>query len=403
MRIQPAHEPTGVEPRASLDGGEQLERLVEPAEAPADGQLVDGVAHDQDVDERLAAREMRDDASGERDRRLETVRIARERVEHDADAGEVLLLVLADRGHARPRPGARVEIAHRVARAIRPHAEEVHRLALLRCERDATGLVALRDRQRETRHVRDPRDDVELGPSRRDAWPDREPERRDQRDGERVEMVQPARREAGLHRRRARAGAEDELVGRRRGPLAVVREERAADANALLGPRLVAAASHGEHDLLSDRHAPRREDVHRRPPEHERARGDERRDDDAREEREEHVRARAAHVDGDGAREQRDDEDRPPLVGERGEEAEEEDDDAARARRAEPLAVRLRRRDEDVIEPREVDLHVGTRTALVALASSSSAEVPPYRASVVSWTRCASTGPASAWMSSGLT
>ena len=147
---------------AALDGREQLERLIERAEAASERELVDGVADDEHVDERLAAREMRDDAGGELDRGLEAIGVVDVGVEHDADAREVLLLVLAHDGDAGARPAPRVEIAHGIAGAIRAHAEQIHRLAALRRERDAARLVPRRDREREAHDVRDARHDVEL-------------------------------------------------------------------------------------------------------------------------------------------------------------------------------------------------------------------------------------------------
>lgn len=283
---------------------------------------------------------------------------------HDADAGEVLLLVLADDGHAGARPAPRVEIAHRIARAVRTHAEEVHRLAALRRERDAAGLVTRGDHRREPRDVGDAGDDVHLDRLARAARAAREPERSDGGRGERIEVMEPAGDEARAHRDARDAGLGlDDLAGRRIDPRAVPRQERSAHAERRHRQIAAPAAREGERDLLADGHAARGGGGDGHVVDREAARGDHRPDEHAREDGEEDVGARTPDVDGERADDEREERERPALLGERPPDVADARCGAAEAARAETIALLLRRRDEDVVEAREVDLHRAIRSA----------------------------------------
>ena len=72
VRREPREQGKGPDRRvARLHAGQQVERLLEEAEVAAEREIVDLAADHQDVDQRLAAREVRDHAGGERDGRLE--------------------------------------------------------------------------------------------------------------------------------------------------------------------------------------------------------------------------------------------------------------------------------------------------------------------------------------------
>src|SRR5262249_25960691 len=154
-------------------------------------------------------------------------------------------------------PRACMEIAHGIAGPVWADAYEIHRFAGLRRERHAAGLVLRRDRERQARDVRDPRDDVHVDALARAPRAARETERPDERRGERIEMVEPARDEAGRHRRLdAVTARERRLVRRKAGPCAVPRKERAAEADRHRFPsgisRLLALAGNPEDDLIAD-------------------------------------------------------------------------------------------------------------------------------------------------------
>src|SRR5205807_970557 len=58
IRLESPEELRGADGASALDAREQLERLIERAEAATQRELVHRVADDEDVDERLASRQM---------------------------------------------------------------------------------------------------------------------------------------------------------------------------------------------------------------------------------------------------------------------------------------------------------------------------------------------------------
>jgi hypothetical protein len=308
-----------VERRTAFDGTEELERLIESAETSSQRQLVHGFAYDEHVDERFTARQIRDDTGDELDRGLEQIGIARARVEDDADAREIFLLVLADDGRARACPGAGVKIANRIASPVRSHAEEIGRFPRLRGKRDASGLVLRRDDERQAADVRDPRDDVDLHPVARQTWPTCETERRNDRGRERIEMVEATRDEARFHRRRGwHASTDRRLFEWRVGPRSVPREEGAADANGDgLRQRRLAFHRDGERDFVPDGHATGRSDAYGRIAESEETRCEEGTHEKPGEDREDEVGARPLNVGRNGAGQRRDHEERASFVRQR--------------------------------------------------------------------------------------
>ena len=107
-----------------LDAREELERLLQKAEVAPEREVVDPLSRHEQIDNRLAAREVRDHAPARRDRGLGAPLVAPVDIDDDGDATEELLLVLADDGLASARPAPSVEVAYRISGAVRAHAEE---------------------------------------------------------------------------------------------------------------------------------------------------------------------------------------------------------------------------------------------------------------------------------------
>jgi hypothetical protein len=152
---------------------------------------VDSLARDQEVDDGLSTREVRDDPRRERNRGLGALLVRRVDIDDDGDASEELLLVLADDRLTRSCPAPRVEVTDRVARAIRADAEELHRLTRLRREGDAAGLIAPRLGDREAGDAREAGEHEEARSRGLDGAPLGEAERHERGDVERVDVMRP--------------------------------------------------------------------------------------------------------------------------------------------------------------------------------------------------------------------
>jgi len=120
VRTEPPDQRAGLDHACRLDDGEEVERLLQEAQAPPEREAVDLVADHQQVDERLAAAEVGDHPRGERERRLEGRGVGRPAigVDDDPDAAEVLLLELTDDRDAGARPAPRVQVPDGIARAV---------------------------------------------------------------------------------------------------------------------------------------------------------------------------------------------------------------------------------------------------------------------------------------------
>ena len=383
MGLEAREERGGVGRRrgARLEAREELERLLEETEAAAEGEVVHPLAGDEEIDDRLAAREVRDDSGSEGDCGFGAGLVVGVDVHHDGDAPEVLLLVLAHDRLAGARPATGVQVADRVARAVGPHTEQLHRLPRLRGQRHAARLLAARLGERDAEDARDPREDEEARAAGRAGAALSEAER-DQRDGvERVEVVLAAGDEARPELdARALSSLQVRDARRSAAPPPVPREKRPGDPDRVQVARAVVRDRDAEDELFAEEHPARRRDgrANVAPKRVERANQD-RRTEDRREDRPQDVELRVVRIDPERPDDHHEERHHPPLVGQRPvDRSDRAEEDPADPPGADSIAPLFGRRNEDVVEAREVRLpHVGTSTCFTIPATIDSRVAPP--------------------------
>ena len=301
-------------------------------------------------------------------------------VDDDGDATEELLVILANDRLPRARPAPRVEVTDRIAGTIRTYAEELHRLACLRRERDAARLIAARLRDREADDARDAREDEEARAAGRAGAASSEAEG-DERSGiEWVEVVLAAGDEARPELdARALASLQVRDARRRAEPAAIPGEKRPGDSDRVQRARAVVGDRDAEDEILSEEHPARRRDGRADVAERIEGANEDRRAEDCREHRPQDVELGVVGIDPERPHDHHEERQHPPLVRERPVDragwAKEHFADPPGAKAIAPL---FRRRDEDVVEAREVrPPHVGTSTCFTIPATIDSRVAPP--------------------------
>jgi hypothetical protein len=146
-----------------LEAGQHVEDVLEVCEATSCSHLVEVRPGGEHVHDVLGSAEEVRDRGRDRDRSLEEAPVPgsgplrQERVEHDRNPAEILLLVLLHYRRPPAGPRAPVDAAEGITLPIVTGTDELDRVADIRGERDAARLVASAQRHGELLHAPEPR------------------------------------------------------------------------------------------------------------------------------------------------------------------------------------------------------------------------------------------------------